>query len=155
MMHHETPARAAFLPIDVEADLRERRRLRVFLAEDDPDLRRLLAMVLRADGYEVVESSDGSDLLDRLASTLLDDGPIGPLDVDVIVADVCMPGCRGIDVLAGLRQASWRTPVILMTGYPDAKLRARARRLGATAFLSKPIDLDGLRATVESVAPPC
>lgn len=125
--------------------------MRVFLAEDDADLRRLLATVMREDGYEVVECADGSELLDRLGSSLLEDGPIQPFDVDVIVADVCMPGCRGIDVLAGLRDASWRTPVILMSGYSDARVRARARRLGASAFLRKPIDPARLLRALEEL----
>ena len=132
-------------------DPRALRRVRVFLAEEDPVVRRRLVGLLRDEGYEVVEAADGSELLDRLATSLLDDAPSGPLDVDVVLADVCMPGCRGIDVLAGLRQASWRTPVILMSGRPEGRYRSRARRLGAAAFLSKPIDLGRLRRALSNV----
>jgi len=129
------------------------RRVRVFLAEDDAALRHLIATVLRADGYEVIEAEDGPELLDRLASTLLDDAPLDPPDTDVIVTDVRMPGVSGLDVLLGLRRAQWRTPVIVMTAHADPAMQRRARRLGAAAFLAKPIELDHLRAAVARVAP--
>ena len=154
MLHHEPPA-PAYAPIDLAPAHQALRRLRVFLAEEDPSVRRLLAKMLREDGYEVLESADGSELLDRLATSLLEDGPFGRFDMDIIIADTCMPGCRGIDVLAGLRQAAWRTPVILMGGRPDARFRARARRLGVAAFLSKPIDLRRLHDALERVTRPC
>jgi CheY-like chemotaxis protein len=149
IMPHEawtSPFRAS----DAES-LRTVRRVRVFLAEDDAQLRRLLAAVLREDGYDVVECADGSELLDRLASCLLEEGPPEPPDLDVIVADVSMPGCRGIDVLAGLRKAAWRTPVILLSACSEPRARARARRLGATAFLPKPIDLAVLLRALEDL----
>ena len=150
MMQHEVwtpPLRTS----ELDTDLGALRRVRVFLAEDDADLRRLLATVMREEGYEVIECADGSELLDRLASSLLEDGPVQPFDQDVIVADVCMPGCRGIDVLAGLRRASWRTPVILMSAYSDETVRARARRLGAATFLQKPIDVARLMTALEDL----
>ena len=154
MLHHELPA-PGYAPIDLAPAHQALRRLRVFLAEEDLSVRRLLAKVLREDGYEVLESEDGSDLLDRLATSLLDDGPLGLLDLDIIIADTSMSGCRGIDVLAGLREAAWRTPVILMSGRPDARFRARARRLGIAAWLSKPIDLGRLREALEKVTRAC
>lgn len=128
------------------------RRVRIFLADDDPSLRRLLAAVLRADGYEVIEAEDGADLLQLLATTLVHEAPLEPPDVDMILTDVRMPGTGGLEILRGLREASWTTPIILMTGHADRSLRHRARALGATALLEKPIDLAGLRAAVNRVA---
>lgn len=132
----------------------ELRRVRVFLAEDDPALRRLLALVLRAEGYQVIEAEDGPSLLDQLGTTLLEDTTLAPPDGELILTDVQMPGISGLDVLVGLRQAQWRTPIIVMTAFGDQAMRRRARRMGVSAFLSKPIDLAELRAVVARVAPP-
>jgi DNA-binding response OmpR family regulator len=129
----------------------EGRRL-VLLAEDDADFRHLVASVLAADGYEVVEAVDGLDLLAHVEREL---GARGErADAFLIVADVCMPGLTGLDVLAILRCANWTTPVILITGFGDEATRAEGRELGASAVLDKPFALDDFRATVAGTLPP-
>lgn len=119
-------------------------RTRVLLADDDPDLRRLLSLTLRRAGYEVVEAADGVELLDRIEATIAKRDYFG-----VIVADVNMPGLTGLDVLAALRCTSWTTPVILITAFGDPATKAEADDLGATV-LDKPLDLDGLRTAVRA-----
>ena len=122
-----------------------RRTRRILVAEDDADMRRLVAAVLRADGYRVVEAEDGGAVIDRLESTIWSARP----DLfGVIVTDMQMPGLSGLDVLAALRCTHWSTPLIVMTAYADPAVRAEARSLGAAAFLEKPLDLDQLRAAV-------
>ena len=124
---------------------------RVLLAEDDASLRQLLASVMRADGYEVIEVADGVQLLDAVERTLAKrDRPDGFL----IVADIHMPGLTGLDVLAVLRCAYASTPVVLITAFPDQEARAEARDLGAVAMLAKPFSVDELRAVVLEAAPP-
>ena len=124
-------------------------RRRVLVAEDDPDMRRLIAAVLRAAGHKVVEARHGMDILDRLEGTIWSERA----DLfDVIVSDVSMPGLSGLDVLAALRCARWTTPVVLITAFGDAETRAEALSLGAAAFLDKPLDPDELRAAVLEAA---
>ena len=127
-------------------------RRRVLLAEDDVSLRQLLAAVLRADGYEVVEAVDGVDLLEAIERTLvmLRARP----DSFAIVADVHMPGLTGLDVLAVLRCAHATTPVVLITAFPDRETRAEAFDLGARAMLAKPFSLEEFRSVVREAAPP-
>lgn len=119
-------------------------RTRVLLADDDPDLRRLLSLTLRRAGYDVIEAADGVELLDRLEATIAKRDYFG-----VIVADVNMPGLTGLDVLAALRCTSWTTPVILITAFGDPATKAEADDLGATV-LDKPLDLDALRLAVRA-----
>jgi DNA-binding NtrC family response regulator len=53
-----------------------------------------------------------------------------------------------ISVLAGLRQADWQTPIVLMTAYADREMREEARRFGVDAFFDKPFDIDDLATAV-------
>ena len=131
---------------------RARRQRRVLLAEDDVSLRHLLATVLRADGYEVVEAGDGLQLLAAVEATLVV-AQVRP-ESFVIVADVHMPGLSGLDVLAVLRCAYASTPVVLITAFPDQEAQAEALELGAARMLAKPFAIDELRAVVRRIAPP-
>ena len=73
------------------------------------------------------------------------------MPADVIVSDERMPGVLGSEVLAGLREAQWPTPFILITGFGDEKTHQEAFRLGASAVFDKPFDLDDLRQTIADV----
>ena len=121
------------------------RPARILLAEDDTEMRSMLSTALRSDGYEVVEASSGSDLLEEI-SMLLFRGEAIP--ADLIVSDERMPGLLGSEVLAGLRRACWPTPFVLITGFGDDDTHRKAFRLGASAVFDKPFDLDKLRHTI-------
>lgn len=127
--------------------------LKVLLAEDDDDLRHLLAAVLRAEGYRVIEVSDGEQLLAAVAAQFSGDGEL-VRPVDLIVSDIRMPGPNGLWVLASLRHIDWVTPFVVVTAFADATTLAEARRLGASAVLSKPVALQDLRDTLLSLTGP-
>lgn len=124
-----------------------RARPRVLVAEDDDTFRRLLVTTLRRDGFEIVEARTGRELLDHVAAVEQSGEPF-----DVIVSDVRMPGMTGMDALAGLRNADWAVPVILITAFGDEETRMEALRLGAGAFFAKPFDLADLRTAVLHLA---
>jgi CheY-like chemotaxis protein len=115
---------------------------RLLLAEDDPDFRYLLASALRATAHEVVEVSNGVDLLDVLGGSLVLEDGIG--NFDLVLSDVQMPGWTGLDALASLGHGPPLPPVIVITAFGDDELRRRAKRAGAVAFFSKPLDIDDL-----------
>jgi CheY-like chemotaxis protein len=122
----------------------ERAPLTVLVADDDEDIRSLVAEALRADGYRVIEARDGAELLEHLRGAL-DESGARP---DVVVTDVLMPKLSGLGVLDALRRAQWNVPVILMTVLGDGSVHTLARRLGAVGVLKKPLDLDDLRTAV-------
>ncbi len=124
---------------------------RVLLAEDDPDLRGLMAGTLRAAGYEVIEARDGTHFA-NLVRSLMFSGECHP-PPEVVISDVRMPGSSGLDVVGFLRSLDWQTRVVLVTGFGDSNLRARAARLGVDRVLDKPFDLNELRRVVEELAP--
>ncbi len=118
---------------------------RILVAEDDSDMRRLVVEALRRDGYDVISVKDGGRLLVTLAHEFVDESGTGL--ADLLVSDVRMPVCSGLQILEQLRAARWRTPVILMTAFGDSFMREHALELGAVLF-DKPFDLDDLRTAV-------
>ena len=121
-------------------------RIRILLAEDDPEFRALLAATLREDGFEVVEARDGHALLDYLADAVSSEGDIDQFDL--VVSDIRMPGYSALDILAGAHRALRHTPVILITAFGDRATHERARNLGARAVFDKPFELDDFRTAV-------
>lgn len=117
----------------------------VLLAEDDVELRKLIATTLRADGYEVVEAANGMELLDALELMLSRRLP------DAIVSDVRMPLLSGMDVLAVIRASSTEIPVILITAFGDVDTHGEAHDLGAVAILDKPFDMSALTTLLGSL----
>jgi len=117
--------------------------LRILLADADEEMRRLLALVLRSDGHEIVEVADGSTLLEAIAALVID----GARRFDLIMSAQAIPGLPGVSVLAGLRSRGRRTPFVLMTGNPV--VQAQARRLGAVV-LDRPFDAEAIRRAVQS-----
>jgi CheY-like chemotaxis protein len=101
--------------------------LRILVAEDHDELRWLLTTALRHDGHDVVDARDGAELLEALASTLID--PDGA-PIDLVVCEQWLPGIPGLTVLAGLRARGRSTPFVLVTDEPE--IGDRARRLGAS-----------------------
>ncbi|MEZ4272172.1 MAG: response regulator [Myxococcota bacterium] len=127
-------------------------RLRVLLAEDDYDIRESLSRLLEADGYEVLALSNGVELLDYLASWILDERQGSP--ADVIVTDIRMPGFNGLSIVEGLRAKGWLQPVIVMSAFGDDEIRHRVSRMGKATFFAKPFNPVELEKTITEVASP-
>lgn len=120
-------------------------RTEVVVAEDDDDMRRLVVQALRDEGFHVVEARNGWELLELVGARMMSrDGR----SLGLIVTDVRMHGLTGLEILAGLRENDWSTPVVLMTAFGDPALHTEAGRLGALAVFDKPFDVRALRALV-------
>ncbi|MFE8602485.1 response regulator [Archangium violaceum] len=119
---------------------------RILLAEDDTELRSLLTLTLARAGFAVVALEDGFELSDYVSLTQVCGGPLLP--PDLILSDVRMPGLTGLDVLTRAQAAGLFCPVVLLSAFVDDATREAARRLGVSAFLDKPVDLQVLTATV-------
>jgi len=129
------------------ADNEAAHRILVVVAEDDADMRELIAHHLRRHGIEVVEAVDGVELALVLQGLAADPGRRV-----VVLSDVHMPGRDGLDVLREARMLMPHVPVLMMSASGDSSTRAAATQLGAVAMLEKPLDLVGLeRRIVESV----
>jgi CheY-like chemotaxis protein len=115
---------------------------RVLVADDDPQMRRLIRIVLQREGFEVLEANDGLDALE-----LIEQG-----SVDLVILDVEMPRLNGLGVLEEIR-AQMRTaslPVIVLTALQD-DTEEKALDLGAQDYLTKPVQTRSLVARVRAV----
>jgi two-component system response regulator AtoC len=102
----------------------------ILLVDDDPELRETLHEVLTEAGHVVVEAGDGAT-----ASALL-----LARSFDVILSDVNLPNIDGLTLLRTARQEAPLTDFILMTAFGDFKDAVAALKLGATDYLTKPLD---------------
>jgi DNA-binding response OmpR family regulator len=120
---------------------------RVYVAEDDNELRRAIADDFVRAGVSVTELVDGLALLRRVEAVAAGSATAP----DAIVADIRMPGCSGFVVLGAMRRLQLRVPVVLITAFGDARTHALAGQLGAAAVLDKPFDLLTLRELVKTL----
>jgi two-component system response regulator (stage 0 sporulation protein F) len=121
---------------------------RLVIAEDDQELRQIMARKFRLGGYEVIEISTGTMLADFL---IVRDGID---EVDLIVSDIRMPGLSGLDMLAYLNSKGKTKPVVLVTGFGDWAVRREAEAFGALAVFDKPVDIDELVNFIRRCCPP-
>ena len=121
---------------------------RVLLAEDDSDMRSMLAWALRTEGCEVTECPDGITVL----SLLEENGRGEQTDAyDVLISDIRMPGLTALEILELLPDPADHPPAILITAFGDEATHEEAIRLGAAAVVDKPFELDMLIAKVHEL----
>ena len=101
----------------------------VYVVDDDADVLGSLRFLLEADGFNVRTFRNAASLLNAVRST----------DVDCFVIDYKMPDMNGIDLAGRLRNRDIAAPVILITGYPDENISARAEAAGVRHVLMKPL----------------
>jgi DNA-binding response OmpR family regulator len=115
----------------------------VLVADDDPDIRSLVALRLERSGYDVVAASDGEQAL----AAALEQG------LDLALIDVMMPKLDGYEVTERLRQleATRHLPVILLTARVQESDIARGVEAGADDYVKKPFSTSELRDRVQAV----
>ena len=113
----------------------------ILLAEDQTDIRELIAMNLRGAGYEVTAVGDGLAALasqDERAS-------------DLLILDLMLPGMDGLEVCKALRAKQRSAPILMLTAKSTELDRVLGLELGADDYLTKPFSLAELLARVKAL----
>ncbi len=112
----------------------------ILIIDDEEKIRGLLARILKGEGYSVQEAGDGKSGLQKLSRS----------ETDVVLCDVKLPDCTGIDLVERIKAASPASEVILLTAYGTIKDSVSAIKNGAYNYLVKGDDNDRIIPVVHN-----
>jgi len=113
-----------------------REKPRVLVVDDNPGLVETLLDILDVQGYEAVGAESAFLAIEKVREQ----------PFDVILMDIKMPGMNGVEGFKEIKKLAPGTTVVMMTAYTLPELMEEARREGALAVLSKPLDVERLLA---------
>ena len=117
---------------------------KILIVDDEPAIRSMLSVVLATDDRKFVEATNGTEAQEILETS----------EFDLVISDVIMPDCDGIELVMAIRLKLPNVPVIIMSG--GGRVQAShylklAKKLGAAKVFEKPFDTVDLRATVSTL----
>ena len=113
----------------------------VLIVDDHENIRKLMEIYLKREGYHVLQAENGRRALDVLENSV----------ADLIIADVMMPEMDGYELTKSLREADYNMPVLMVTArdtFPDKK---KGFDLGADDYMTKPVDMEELTLRVKAL----
>ncbi len=113
---------------------------KILIADDEPGMRKSLAIMLRREGYAVSEAASGKDALDQLGSEVF----------GLVISDLRMAPGSGLDLLRAIKQANSAVEMILMTGFGSIESAVEAMKLGAFDFITKPFQQEEILLRVRN-----
>ena len=114
---------------------------KILVVEDDPNLRQLMSVFLRRNGFEVMRAQDGEEALSMMESAM----------PDLIVCDIMMPRMDGFALARDLRQAYPELPILMVTAREALEDKRKAFSMGTDDYMVKPIELDELLLRVNAL----
>ena len=129
--------------------MRRTTKQHVFIVDDEPSVRKVVARTLARLGVEVTCFAGAADCLAQIRRSRT---------CHLLITDVKMPGMDGIALLTKAKRIAPWLPVLVVTGYGDVPLAVKAMRVGAADFIEKPLHNETLLRKVKSIlsenAPP-
>jgi two-component system response regulator HydG len=111
----------------------------ILVVDDDSAHRTMLRTLIGGWGYEVLEAEDGSTAIENVQKR----------SFDLVLMDVRMLKVSGLEALEKIKAFNPAIPVIIMTAYSSVETAVEALKKGAYDYLTKPLDFDNLRMTLE------
>jgi two-component system invasion response regulator UvrY len=120
--------------------------IRILIGDDHRIVREGIKQILSDDAHiqVVAEAATGPDVLAQ-AQALRS-------QLDLVLLDIALPGCDGLDVLQQLRASQPGLPVLMLSTYPERQYAARCIKLGAAGYLNKSADPDVMLSAVRKAA---
>lgn len=113
--------------------------LRVLVIDDEPPIRKLLRVGLGTQGYQTVDAPDAVTAL-----LLIEDKP------DLVILDLGLPDCPGLELLQRLRERGPNIPIIVLSSRADETAKVKALDLGADDYVTKPFSMNELLARIRT-----
>ena len=111
----------------------------ILIADDDPEIRQILQLLLTSQGYDVTAAEDGLQAQEKAAA-----------DIDLYILDVNMPGQSGLMAAAAIRQ-QFDAPIIFLTAYSSESDKVMGFSVGADDYIVKPFSSAELLLRVKAV----
>jgi two-component system response regulator AtoC len=111
----------------------------VLVADDEPNIRRVLEAMFTKDGFTVLTAENGRRAVEAASTT----------PIDLLVTDLIMPDMTGVEVLRAIKQIQPTCAALVITAYGTIKTAVEAMRLGAFNYITKPFDVDEVRQMVK------
>lgn len=114
--------------------------MRIMVVDDAKSIRELISLVLRKEGFDVTESWNGKDALNKL----------NEMDVDMLITDLYMPEMNGMQLVERLRSSSQlkSMPVIMVSSENHESIINKAKQIGVNEWLVKPFIISELMGFV-------
>ena len=116
--------------------------MKILVVDDERAVRESLRRALELEGYEIELAVDGSEALDRLASSE---------EPDAMILDILMPGVDGLEVCRRIRGTCSKLPVLMLTARTEVEDRVAGLEAGADDYVTKPFALEELLARVRAL----
>ncbi|HYA12838.1 MAG TPA: sigma-54 dependent transcriptional regulator [Syntrophales bacterium] len=111
----------------------------ILVVDDDLAHRTMLKTLIGGWGYDVAEASDGEKAIEAVQEKAF----------DLVLMDIRMVRVSGLEALAEIKKINPAIPVVIMTAYASVETAVRALKEGAYDYLTKPLDFDELKFTIE------
>lgn len=117
---------------------------KIIIVDDDPNIRELIRLILKKDGFDVLEAADGEEAMEKLDNN----------KVDLIILDIMMPNMDGWETCREIRSIC-DVPILMLTAKGETSQKVKGFELGADDYLTKPFDPPELTARVKALLKRC
>jgi len=114
-------------------------KARILVIDDDEDVRKVLAVALANKGYTVDTAKDGKEAIGKSRANFF----------NLALVDIRLPDMEGTKLLTAMKETTPKMVHIILTGYPSLQNAIEAVNKGADGYIVKPVNMEGLLATVE------
>ncbi|MFQ6079729.1 MAG: diguanylate cyclase, partial [Thermodesulfobacteriota bacterium] len=108
------------------------KKARILIVDDDARTRRILSLILDEKGYETETAGTGCEAIEKAQATFF----------NLALLDIRLPDMQGIELLAPLKKIHPEMEMIMVTGYASAETAVRALNEGASAYITKPLNME-------------